>query len=92
MPGAEVGHHDWPTAGVVQVTINGQALDLRKNYTLASGTYLLEGGDGYAMFKGVKYLISAEDAKVDAVILAAAITAAGTIAPNVDGRIKRIDE
>ncbi len=81
-----------PGSRVVQVTINGQALDLRKNYTLASGTYLLEGGDGYAMFKGVKYLISAEDAKVDAVILAAAITTAGTIAPNVDGRIKRIDQ
>ena len=81
-----------PGSRVVQVTINGQALELKKNYTLASGTYLLEGGDGYAMFKGVKYVISAEDAKVDAVILAAAINTAGTISPNVDGRIKRIDE
>ena len=81
-----------PGSRVVQVTINGQALELKKNYTLASGTYLLEGGDGYAMFKGVKYVISAEDAKVEAVILAAAINTAGTISPNVDGRIKRIDE
>ncbi len=81
-----------PGSRVVEMTINGQPLDVAKNYSLASGTYLLNGGDGYAMFKDAKYLLTAEDAKVDAVILGDAIQTAGTISPAVDGRIKRIDE
>ncbi len=76
---------------VVSVTVNGQALDDGRTYTLASGTYLLGGGDGYSMFKGVRYLIKPEEAKVDAVILGDAIAAAGEIAPQADGRIKRLD-
>lgn len=76
---------------LVEVKINGQPLDEQKNYTLASGTYLLKGGDGYAMFKSARYLITAEEAKVDAVILGDAIIAAGEIAPQTDGRIKRLD-
>jgi 5'-nucleotidase len=81
-----------PGARVVEVTVNGQPLDDRKTYSLAVGEYLAKGGDGYAMLKGTKHLITAEDAKVDAVILGNAIAVAGTIAPQPDGRIKRVDQ
>lgn len=78
-------------ARVVEVTVNGQPLDDNRIYTLASSTYLLDGGDGYTMFRGAKYLIKPEEAKVDAVIVAEAIAATGEITPQTDGRIKRLD-
>lgn len=82
-----------PNTRVVEVKVKGQPLDDNKTYTLAAGAYLLKGGDGYAMLKGLKYLISEEDAKVDAVVLSEAIIAAGgMIAPKIDGRIKRLDQ
>jgi 5'-nucleotidase len=76
---------------VVEVMINGQPLDDGRTYTLASGTYLINGGDGYTMFRNARWLIKAEEARIDAVILADAIAAAGEIAPQPDGRIKRLD-
>lgn len=81
-----------PGSRVVEVLVNGQPLDDKKLYSLAVGEYLAKGGDGYAMLKAAKHLITAEDAKVDAVILGNAIAAAGTIAPQPDGRIKRLDQ
>jgi hypothetical protein len=44
------------------------------------------------MLKDAKHLITMENAKVDAVILGNTIAAAETIAPQTDGRIKRIDQ
>jgi 5'-nucleotidase len=76
---------------VVEVNINGRPLDDKKLYTLASVTYLLEGGDGYTMFRDAHYLIKPEEGKVNAVIVNEAIQSAGVIAPQTDGRIKRID-
>jgi 5'-nucleotidase len=78
---------------VTKVSVAGRALDDRKNYTLSSDVYLIKGGDGYDMFKGVKFLIPEESAQIDSTILANAITAvAGGVAPRVEGRIKRIDQ
>lgn len=77
---------------VTAITINGQPLSEQKKYSLATSEYLVNGGDGYTVLKGAKHLIAPEEAKVDAVILANAITAAGTIAPATDGRIKRLDQ
>ncbi|MBS1811113.1 MAG: bifunctional metallophosphatase/5'-nucleotidase [Acidobacteria bacterium] len=81
-----------PGSRVTEVTVNGQPLNDKKTYSLAVGEYLAKGGDGYAMLKSAKHLITAEDAKVDAVILGNAIATAGTISPQTDGRIKRIDQ
>jgi hypothetical protein len=44
------------------------------------------------MFRGARYVIKPEEGKVNAVILGDAILAVGTIAPQTDGRIRRIDE
>ncbi len=77
---------------VVKVLVNGQPLDDKKTYTLASTGYIAEGGDGYVMFKGGKRLIAHESASLDALIVTNAIQAAGEIAPKEEGRIKRLDK
>lgn len=77
---------------VTKVTVGGQPLDDGKTYTLSASSYTIGGGDGYSMFKGVKFLIPEESAQIDSTILANAITAAGTVSPQIEGRIKRIDQ
>ncbi len=76
---------------VTEVTINGQPLDEKKNYSLALTPYLANGGDGYSMFTGARLLVDAESAQIDSAILANAIAAAGTVSPKVEGRSKRLD-
>jgi 5'-nucleotidase len=80
-----------PGSRVVKVMAGGQPLDEKKNYTLATNSYLTGGGDGYTMLKGLKCLIEQESAEIDSTILSAAIAAAGEVAPKVEGRIKRLD-
>ena len=77
---------------VVKVTVNGQLLDEKKIYTLATNTYLIHGGDNYKMFKEVKLLVPEESAEIDSTMLANFIAAAGEVAPKVEGRIKRLDQ
>jgi 5'-nucleotidase len=77
---------------VVKVTVNGQPLDEKKIYTLATNAYLVQGGDNYQMFKGAKLLILEESAEIDSTTLANFIAAAGEVAPKVEGRIRRLDQ
>ncbi|MCA1564123.1 MAG: 5'-nucleotidase C-terminal domain-containing protein [Acidobacteria bacterium] len=81
-----------PGARVREVTVGGAPLDPAKTYTLAVNTYVLGGGDGYTMFKDARLLLKPEEAQVEPAMLMNTITAAGEIAPAVDGRIKRTDE
>lgn len=76
---------------VVEVTVNGQPLDEKKNYSLALAQYLVNGGDGYSMFTGARLLVDAESAQIDSAILVNAITSAGTVSPQIEGRSKRLD-
>jgi 5'-nucleotidase len=78
-----------PGSRVLSVTVGGAPLDDAKTYSLATTTFLSEGGDGYTMFKGAKMLTSEEDGPVSAVVVMNAIQATGAIAPAVDGRIER---
>ena len=77
---------------VVKITVNGQPLDEKKTYTLACTTFLANGGDGYAMLKGAQTLVDPQSAQIDSTVLANAIVAAGEIAPQVEGRSKRLDQ
>jgi 5'-nucleotidase len=82
-----------PGSRVVDVTVNGQPLDEKKKYTLATTNFLaIDGGDGYAMLKGLRLLISPDQAQSDFDILRQAVTAAKSIAPTLDGRIQRLDK
>lgn len=51
LSGAQVVYDSRKPAGerVVTVTLQGQALDLNKQYTLATFDYMADGGDGYNM-------------------------------------------
>jgi 5'-nucleotidase / UDP-sugar diphosphatase len=77
---------------LVDVKVNGLPLDDAKKYTLTTSTFIaLDGGDGYSMLKGSKVIVPPEKAGVDVDVVKRAIINAKTIAPKVDGRIKRLD-
>jgi 5'-nucleotidase len=78
---------------ITSIEVNNQPLDDRKIYSLATNTFLvLKGGDGYTMFSGAKFMVDAENGPVEPVVLMNAIAAEKEIAPQVDGRIKRLDQ
>jgi len=82
-----------PGSRIVDLSLNGKPLDPKKNYTLATSDYVaIDGGDGYAMLKGARVLISQAQAQFDSDVLRTAIAAKKIIAPKTDGRIKRLDK
>ncbi|HEX8853524.1 MAG TPA: bifunctional UDP-sugar hydrolase/5'-nucleotidase [Pyrinomonadaceae bacterium] len=74
---------------VKSITVGGLPLDERKTYTLALAAYLAGGGDQYAMFKGSPNLLKEKLKDSDG--LRRVLAEAGTIAPQTDGRIVRLD-
>lgn len=82
-----------PGSRITSIEVGGKSLDDKKTYTLATNTFLvLKGGDGYTMFNGAKFLVDPENGPVEPVVLMNAIGADKEIAPEVDGRIKRLDQ
>jgi 5'-nucleotidase len=82
-----------PGSRITSILVNNQPLDDKKSYTLATNTFLvLKGGDGYNMFGGSKFIVDPENGPVEPVVLMNAIAAGKEIAPEVDGRIKRLDK
>jgi 5'-nucleotidase len=75
---------------IVRVTVNGEPLEPKRTYTLATNSYMSGGGDGYSMFKGAKYRISPEKGRSTQDVLREAFSSAEAIAPNTDGRIERL--
>ena len=78
---------------IIEVLVAGKPINAAKTYTLAATSFvILNGGDGYTMFKDGKVLTELEQAQKDAEILENAIRNAPDklIAPNVDGRVVRI--
>jgi 5'-nucleotidase len=77
---------------IVDLKVNGLPLKENAKYTLATSDYVgLDGGDGYEVLKQGRVLIPKELGKFDSDVLRAAILARRTIAPKVEGRIKRLD-
>ncbi len=82
-----------PGSRIVDLTINGQPLDEKKIYTLATSDYVgIDGGDGYSVFKAARLLIPRGQAQFDSDVLRASIAARKVIAPKIEGRIKRLDK
>jgi 5''-nucleotidase/2'',3''-cyclic phosphodiesterase and related esterases len=78
---------------VTEVSVGGKPLDDKKTYTLAAPSFIvLEGGDGYDMFKGARQLITTAEAQKAPDILSKAISSVPAISPQTDGRIKRVDQ
>ncbi len=72
---------------VTSVTINGTPLDKGATYTLATNDYMMDGGDGYAVFKTARPLFGVRDARLMANDVMAYVKEKGTgdVAPG--GRI-----
>ena len=90
--GARYSFDAWkpPGARVSGVTVNGQPLDPKKTYTLVTTSFVAGGGDQYAMFKG-RPSVPLKQKLTDSGVLRKAIEDAKTIAPQKDGRIRRLD-
>lgn len=71
---------------VTSITVGGQPIETGKSYTMAVSAYVYNGGDSYD-FKGAELLINAEAGPVEPDVIMEAIRKAGTIAPQVEGRI-----
>jgi len=80
-----------PGSRVDGVTVGGAPLDPSRTYRLATNDFLGRGGDGYDMFAGAPRLIDTAAGKLMAALVIEAIAAAGEIAPQVEGRIVRLD-
>jgi len=72
---------------VTSFAVGGQPVQADKSYTMAVSAYVFGGGDSYD-FKGAELVISAEAGPVEPDVVMEAIRKAGTIAPQVEGRIK----
>ena len=74
--------------------IGDQPLDDAKTYSVATSDFLVSrSGDGYTMFKDGKVVGTAATAPKDSDVFEAAIKNSpnSTIAPVLDGRIKRVN-
>ncbi|MBX9933839.1 MAG: bifunctional metallophosphatase/5'-nucleotidase [Methylobacterium sp.] len=69
------------------VTINGDPLDDARSYTVASNSFLLEGGNGYAGMAQGRVLVSASDGKLMANEVMAYLRDAAPLRVGSEGRI-----
>jgi 5'-nucleotidase len=76
---------------IIELTVGGAPLDESRQYSVALNGYLAEGRDGYAMFKGLPYLLSPENAPSETSEVIDALARQGSIAPKTDGRIMRVN-
>lgn len=70
-------------------TADGKALDLKKTYTVATNDFLAPGGDGFTVFKEVKFkdtFLLVRDAMINK------IKKQGTIDPKEDGRMMDVSK
>jgi 5'-nucleotidase len=79
---------------IVMASVGGVPLLPTGTYKIATSNFLVaNGGDGYVMFKEGKVLTDPATAPKDSDVFEAAIrkAPAATIAPTVEGRIKRLN-
>ena len=72
---------------VREVLVDGAPLDDAATYTLATNDFLAGGGDGYAMFVDLPRIVGEIDGQLMASQVIDYVTAAGAIAPTVEGRL-----
>ena len=72
---------------VIDVLVGGKALDMGARYKVATNDYMASGGDGYAALTKGKAIIDASGGTLMASEVMDYITAKGSVAPKVEGRI-----
>jgi len=75
---------------VVRVTVNGEPLDPKRTYVLATNSYVADGGDGYTMFKGAPRRIAPDKGPTTQAVVREAFSSEEGISPEPDGRIERL--
>ena len=73
---------------VTEVLVGRAPLDPDATYMLATNDYMAGGGDGYAVFQDAPRVIDIADGRLMATQVIDHIAAAGTVAPQIEGRIK----
>ncbi len=73
---------------ILEVAVGGRPLDPQATYTVATNDFMLNGGDGYAMFRDAEVLISPAGGPVMATAVIEALQRMQTVAPQVEGRIQ----
>jgi 2',3'-cyclic-nucleotide 2'-phosphodiesterase (5'-nucleotidase family) len=73
---------------VTKAAAGGKSLESGRLYTVATNDYMQGGGDGYAALKKGKALIDASGATLMATTVMDYIAAKGTVAPEIEGRIR----
>ncbi len=74
-------------ARIEEVKVGGELLDPDKTYSLATNNFILGGGDGYSTLANGNVIIDGDGGKLMASMVMDYITAAGSVAPAVEGRI-----
>jgi 5'-nucleotidase len=77
---------------LLDVQVAGAPLEATRHYALAVNGYLAGGGDGYAMLRGLPYLLAPENALSETAEVIEALAKNSPIAPATDGRIERIGQ
>jgi 5'-nucleotidase len=77
---------------VVDVKVNGRPLSESRKYSLATTTFLSDGGDGYAVLKNQEVVLQPGQIPFDFEALRRFIATARTVSPKVEGRITRLDK
>jgi 2',3'-cyclic-nucleotide 2'-phosphodiesterase (5'-nucleotidase family) len=73
---------------VLAVEVGGAPLEPARTYTVAVVDWIARGGDGVTAFRDGRVLVDATTGPLLSDVLLEAITARGTIAPAVDGRLR----
>jgi 5'-nucleotidase/UDP-sugar diphosphatase len=82
-PGRPVGKR------IVNVTVDGAPLDLKRTYKVATNDFMSNGGDGYSMMTKAKRISGAGE-RLLTDIVSEYLTAKGQIAQQADGRIRQV--
>jgi 5'-nucleotidase / UDP-sugar diphosphatase len=76
-----------PGGRVTTVLINGEALDLGREYKLATNDYMASGGDGYGMLAGKTHVSADSGTRLVALDVIDFIASAKRIDAKIEGRI-----
>jgi 5'-nucleotidase len=76
-----------PGSRLIDIHVGGETLDDRKSYVVAMSRYLADGGDGYEMFRGARYIVAPEQGLNEATALARCIEELQTVDIKTDNRI-----
>ena len=76
-----------PFERVSEVLVGGEPVDLEATYTLATGSFIASGGDGYTGFARAPQLVAPADGKRDVLTLVDHVRRIGSIDTMTEGRI-----